>query len=208
MHRREFLQISAGVLAGSALRAQGTRSRDVGWLARVQTPPASLPEGAPKLPPLLVDAAGRPIRTLAAWQARRDGLRRWWLDLLGPMPAARTGPPAWKTLEEDRTDGVIRSRITYEVEPGIPTEAYLLRPEGAAGAPGRPAAVVLHSTVNHSILQPAGLATDREKAFGLALARRGFVTISPRNFLWPANDRIDAKAETAKFQARHPRSGR
>ena len=41
---------------------------------------------------------------------------------------------------------------------------------------------------------------------GLALARRGFVTISLRNFLWPTNDRIDAKAETAKFQARHPRS--
>lgn len=208
MHRRDFLQTSAALMAGGlvATRAQTPASRDVSWLARIQTPPATLPADAPRLSPVLVDAAGQPIRTLAAWQARRQELRQGWLDFLGPMPAARSGPPVWKVLAEDRVDGIVRARITYEVEPGVATEAYLLRPETGGPRAPRPAAVVLHSTVNHSILQPAGLGPDREKAFGLALARRGFVTISPRNFLWPTNDRIDAKAETAKFQARHPRS--
>jgi dienelactone hydrolase len=200
--------MSSALVTGGLVsaRAQTPPSSEVSWLARIQTPPATLPADAPRLSPILMDRAGQPIRTLAAWQARRQELRQWWLDFLGPMPAVRRGPPAWKTLDEDRIDGIVRARIGYEVEPGVATEAYLLRPEtGTAGA-RRPAAIVLHSTVNHSILQPAGLGADREKAFGLALARRGFVTISPRNFLWPTNDRIDAKAETAKFHARHPGS--
>jgi dienelactone hydrolase len=205
MRRREFLRASAAIAMGGVMvRAQAPR--DVAWLARVQTPPSTMPPDAPTLRPLLADAAGRPIRTLAAWQARREELRRWWLDFLGPMPAPRTGPPTWRTLDEDRVEGIARARISYEVEAGISTEAYLLRPEPRGPARSRPAAVVLHSTVNHSILQPAGLGPDREKAFGLALARQGFVTISPRNFLWPTNDRIDSKGETAKFLARHPRS--
>jgi dienelactone hydrolase len=208
MHRRDFLCASFALVAGGMTRprAQSGGSRDVDWLARIQTPPASLPADAPKLSPLLVDAAGQPIRTRAAWQARREELRRWWLEFLGPMPASRAGAPVWKILEADRVDGIVRARVTYEVEPGVSTEAYLLRPEPAGPPRRRPAAIVLHSTVNHSILQPAGLGPDREKAFGLALARRGFVTLSPRNFLWPTNDRIDGKGETAKFQARHPRA--
>jgi dienelactone hydrolase len=207
MRRREFLQTSAALVAGVVGgRAQAPIGREVPWLAGVQTPPPVLPVDAPRLASLVVDASGQPIRTVAAWEARKDTLRRWWLDFLGPMPAARVNPPAWTTLAEDRVDGVVRARIAYEVEPGIGTEAYLLRPDPRGPARRRPAAVVLHSTVNHSILQPAGLGPDPEKAFGLALARRGFVTLSPRNFLWPTNDRIDAKAETAKFLARHPRS--
>ena len=203
MYRRRFLQTSAAVMTGGLFsgRAQTPAPKDVEWLGRIQTPPATLPPNAPQLSPLLVDA-GQPIRSLTAWQARRRVLRQWWLDFLGPMPPP-TGAPKWKILEQDAIDGVVRTRIAYDVEPGVWTEAYLLRPEASSITP-RPAAVVLHSTVAHSILQPAGLGPDSEKAFGLSLARRGFVTLSPRNFLWPVNDRIDSKAETARFQAQHP----
>jgi hypothetical protein len=43
-------------------------------------------------------------------------------------------------------------------------------------------------------------------AFGLKLARQGYVTFCPRNFLWPDNERIDAENETRRFQERHPGS--
>jgi dienelactone hydrolase len=205
MRRRQFLQTSAAVMTGGLLsgHAQTPTSRDVEWLSRVQTPPAALPPDAPRLSPLLVDG-GQPIRSVPAWEARRKVLRQWWLDFLGPMPA-RPAAPTWKIVEQDTIDGIVRTRISYQVEPGVGTEAYLLRPEAPSLVP-RPAVVVLHSTVAHSILQPAGLGPDPEKAFGLSLARRGFVTLAPRNFLWPVNDRIDAKAETARFQAQHPRA--
>jgi dienelactone hydrolase len=211
--RRGFLQASAAAaLTGRLLPAQPPAPREVSWLERIQTPPAALPPDAPKLSPLLGDGAGllsdgtgHPIVTREAWQTRRAALRRWWLDFLGPMPE-RPAPPAWKVIEEDRIDGLVRARIEYDVEPGVRTEAYLIRPEQPPRMPDRPGVVVLHSTVNHSILQPAGLGPDPEKAFGLKLARQGMVTLSPRNFLWPTNDRIDAKAETARFHDLHPRT--
>ena len=206
MRRRDFLQASAAVMTRGLWTARGQTSastavKDVSWLARVQTPPVSLPADTPKLSPLL-SFGGQPIRTLTEWQFRRRILRQWWLDFLGPtLPRATV--PIWKIVEQDTTDGVVRSRIAYEVEPGVLTEAYLLRPEAASNGP-RPAVVVLHSTVAHSIRQPAGLGPDPEKAFGLSLARRGFITLSPRNFLWPVNERIDAQAETTRFQEQHP----
>lgn len=206
LDRRQFLRSSAAaVLMGRLLHAQPSARRDVAWLDRIQSPPSPLPAEAPRLAPLLRDESGQPIVTREAWQARRAELRRWWFDFLGPMPE-RAGAPAWKVIEEDRLDGLVRSRIEYEVEPGVRTEAYLIRPAEPGAMRSRPGVVALHSTVNHSILQPAGLGPDPEKAFGLSLARRGMVTISPRNFLWPTNDRIDAKPETARFHERHPQS--
>ena len=76
-----------------------------------------------------------------------------------------------------------------------------------AGLRGRrPAAIVFHSTVPESIRQPAGLADVPEKHFGLTLARRGFVTFCPRNFLWPETTRMAAEDETRRFRQRHPRA--
>jgi len=223
MRRREFLQTSAAVVAGGLLpvRAQTPAPPDVPWLGRIQTPPAVLPADAPRLSDLLVFGnTGRPIGTRGAWQVQRPLLRQRWLTFLGPAPARAGAPwpnfpgplpppvgaPAWKVIEQDRIDGIVRARIAYDVEPGVGTEAYLLRPEAPPPVGGRPGVVVLHSTVDHSILQPAGLGPDPEKAFGLTLARRGIVTISPRNFLYPTNKGIAAQAETVRFHQRYPQS--
>ena len=43
-------------------------------------------------------------------------------------------------------------------------------------------------------------------AFGLKFAQRGCVTISPRNYLWPTNDKISAQPEADRFHERHPQS--
>jgi dienelactone hydrolase len=217
--RREFLASAAataalGFSASASTPARcedmSTKPRDVSWLAEIQTPPAKLPADAPKLGDLLVDRAGEPIATREAWEVHRKSLRQKWLEFLGPMPAKREDAagsvrvPKLEVLAEDRPDGVIRELVRYEVEPGLATEAYLLRP--AKIEKPVPGVVVFHSTVNHSIRQPAGIEGAPEKAFGLRLARRGCVAFCPRNYLWPTTDKISAQSEADKYLARVPGS--
>ena len=206
LSRRQCL---ASLVAGCAFpawarAAKGQSGNDVPWLAKVQTPPERLPDDAPRLSPLLVDDEGRPISTLGGWKRKREEIRRWWLDFLGPLEVQRQGPPPLAVIEEDRPDGVVRQRVRYEVEPGLSVEGYLLKP---AGAKGRCAGVVaLHSTVRHTIRQPAGVEGKPEKAFGLKLARRGYVTFCPRCFLWSEDLSIPYMKHVEQFRARHPGS--
>jgi dienelactone hydrolase len=45
-----------------------------------------------------------------------------------------------------------------------------------------------------------------EKAFGLALARRGYVAFCPRNYLWLENRKFSTGEAVARFRRRHPGS--
>ncbi len=185
--------------------ARTTLPRDVPWLHEVVEPPPGAPLGPSPLPRLLIDEHGHRITTLDAWRRRRVEIERAWRDILGRLEIRRSGKaPRVEIVEEDRIGDVVRERVRYRVEPEIDTEAYLLRPR----APRRrcPAAVVFHSTVPESIRQPAGLADVPEKHFGLALARRGFVALCPRNFLWPETTRMAAEDETQRLRQRHPRA--
>jgi len=194
--RRTFLQATA--LGGAAFFARPhlaaePSTKDVPWLAEIQKPPAVLPANAPQLAELKVT-------TLEAWKEQREELRKWWPDFLGPMPAERKAAPKLEVLEEDRPEGVIRQLVRYEVEPGMPTEAYLLKPEKQQSrAPG---IAVFHSTVEYSIRQPAGLEGPPEKHFGLRYARKGCVCFCPRNYLWPKTQGIAAQGEANKYLAR------
>jgi hypothetical protein len=179
-------------------------SQDVPWLAEVQEPPQRLPADAPRLGPLLVDDNGQPVTTLEAWQRRREAIRGWWLEFLGPLGVDRSKPPALEVLEEDRTDGVVRQLVRYEVEPGLPTKGYLLKPAREAGP--SPGVVALHSTVKETIRQPAGVEGQPEKAFGLKMARRGYVVFCPRCFLWSDDPKIRYLEHVERFRARHPGS--
>lgn len=204
LSRRRLFGASLGACSLPALLRAAERGdgEEVAWLADVQRPPERLPQHAPRLSPLLIDQDGRPITTLPAWEERRRQIRRWWLDFLGPLPIDRKRPPALEVLEEDRPEGALRQRVRYEVEPGVPCEAYLLKPDRPrAPCPG---AVVLHSTVNHTIRQPAGVEGSPEKAFGLKLARLGYVALCPRNFLWVSDRKgFDAK-QVDRFSERRP----
>ncbi len=208
-NRREFLCAAA---AGAALlnlrsvHAAGEKAKDVSWLQKIQQRPEKLSADAKEFASLLVDEKGERITTVEAWQTRRKQLLAWWTEFLGAMPAKRdaTKPPKLKVLEEDRVGNVTRQRVEYEVEPGLVTEAYLCRPTEIKGPV--PGVVCFHSTVDHSIRQPAGLGADVQKAFGLKFAQQGRIVFSPRNFLWPSNDKISAKPETDKYLARVPNS--
>jgi dienelactone hydrolase len=151
------------------------------------------------LPPLLPNDAGLPF-----WLEKRDEIRNRWLEYLGPIERPES-PPRTEIVSEERIGNVLRQLIRYESEPGWPTESYIVRPAANQVDP-RPGVVVFHSTVEHSIRQPAGVEGKPEKAFGLKLAERGFVTLCPRNFLWPDNHHIDTEKQTALFQNRHPNS--
>ncbi len=198
--RRRFLAggLSALVSAPTLLKAADSLSpsTQVPWLDQVQTPPVVLPPKAPKLESLLIDAHGKPITDRAGWERKRDALLRWWTDWMGTYHENRPAPPKLETIEEETIDGVVRQRVRYESQPGFATEAYLLRPEKLEGpAPG---AVVFHSTVQHSIRQPAGVQGVPEKAFGFKLAKRGFVTFCPRNYLWTDNRHLPPFPQLAK----------
>jgi dienelactone hydrolase len=189
-----------------APRIQAADARDVPWLSETQRPPATLPADAPALNDLLLDDGRKRIATVAEWTKRRQELRKWWLEFLGPMPAERRSPPRLTVIEEDTADGVIRQLVQYEIEPGISADAYLLKPQRKTGkAPG---IAVFHSTVNYTIRQPAGLEGPPEKHFGLHFAKKGCVCLCPRNFLWPriTQERLNANGEVKKLADRAPNS--
>ena len=147
--------------------------RDPGWLDEVQQPPAKLMLSLPKLRPLLIGKRGRPIQTLDDRARCRLELLGHWKEFLGPLAVERGEPPRFEVLDYAELPGVVRMRIDYEVEPGCRVEAYLLRPiEASRPLPG---VLVFHSTVPQTIRQPAGIEGEPEKAFGLKLARRGYV---------------------------------
>jgi dienelactone hydrolase len=136
------------------------------------------------------------------WSSKSQDLRDAWLKFLGPLASANRTPPKLEIVEETRIDGVVRQLVRYESEPGETTEAYLLKPaklsQQTAGV------AVFHSTFENSIRQPAGVKGQPEKAFGLKLAKLGYVAFCPRNFLWPDNDSLKANEETTRFHQRRP----
>lgn len=202
--RRNFLGMVASTPLLWPLESIAALTEEVEWLDEVQRPSAPLPADLDKLPLLLVDHSGRSITAKQQWKHHRQSIRKWWLDFLRPIPVDRSAPPKLTILETDRPQNVIRKRLRYEVEPGLWTEAYLLMPADAPKA--RPGVLVLHSTVEQSIFQPAGVEGRAALAFGLKLAQRGFVTFCPRNFLWPDNHQIAAKQEAVRFHQRRPES--
>jgi Dienelactone hydrolase family len=178
-----------------------TRTDRPAWLPEVQRPPAAVPPTATRPAPLLLDAEHRPIATIKAWMNRRVELRQAWRTFLGTIPGGRPGN-ALEIVREDHPGAVIRRLVRYESEPGLIVEGYMLRPEGSGRR--RPGAVVLHSTADWTIRQPAGLEGPAELHIGLHLAQRGYVAFCPRCFLWEYRraGRLDSAVEW--LHARHP----
>ncbi len=196
INRRQFLALAGSAYLTSIVAGnEGGHPREVPWLAEVQKPPAEIAD-VPKLTSLLP-----PNAALADWRKQRKQLRKSWLRFLGTIHRKQI-PPTTELLDEERMGSVVRQLVRYENQPNWPTEAYILKPAAKETQP-RPGVVVFHSTVAHSIRQPAGVEGKPEKAFGLELAERGFVAFCPRNFLWPHNHTIDAQGQTELFASQH-----
>ncbi len=119
--------------------------------------------------------------TRESWVTERAVIERRWLDFFGPLPEKKS-PLNPKVVSVEEKEKFTRRRITYEVEPGVPVEAYLLVPKQKKRP--LPAVVVLHSTVDYTIRQPAGLEGPEDKHIGVHLAERGYVALCPRNYIW------------------------
>jgi dienelactone hydrolase len=119
--------------------------------------------------------------TVREWQAARKRLAAEWEAILGG-PVAKPPPAKLEVLEEEMLPTVIRRRVRYQTEPDVWTEAYLLLPRERRGRV--PGVVVFHSTTPIHIRQPAGLEGPEDVHIGLRLAERGFVTLSPRCYIF------------------------
>lgn len=175
------------------------------WLDAAQQPPAETQRRATALRSLLVDDDGLPIESLGNWERRRLELIGQWKEFLGPITPTRDSSPGYEVLEETELEDVIRSRIRYPVEPNCWVEAYLIKPiDHREPLPG---VMVFHSTVPETIRQPAGIEGEPRKAFGLKLARQGYVTLSPRCFLWESGHRhffsFHARRQVRRMRHRH-----
>lgn len=182
----------------------GRADSDVAWLMDVQRPPATPADfDVGFVRPLLVDSQQQPILDQNAWGTRRAHLRAEWLAFLGPMPA----PPKSCEISIVRDESLpdcTRQLVRYEGEPGEYVEAYLLRSQDPQFAGVRPGIVVLHQTTKQTIDEPAGLSGPESMRLGLKLARRGFVVICPRCFLW--HDAGTLQEAVSKFRQRHPQT--
>ena len=98
--------------------------------------------------------------------------------VMGPLPdRSNTGPVRTRVVEETDLGDVVRRKIAYSPEPGDLVPAYLLMPKDASGQ--SPAVMCLHQTVPIGKEEPIGLGGKPNLRYGIELARRGYVTLSP-----------------------------
>jgi dienelactone hydrolase len=103
----------------------------------------------------------------------RPTLRR----LLGDLPVDAPLEP--RTDETVDLGGIVRERVSFQVEPGERAAGYLFRPSDPSAR--RPAVLCLHQHAGQFDLgksEPAGLAGNPEQHYALELARRGYVTLT------------------------------
>ena len=166
--------------------------------ARIQQPPAILPPDAPTLPSIAPSEIGK-------WR------QSWARFVFGGAPPPVRRPPLNVRIDRrEECNGIERFHLLYDVEPGVTTEAYLLRLKDAPGR--RPGVVVFHQTTTETIGQSGSLDPASPFPMALHLAKRGYVVIAPKCYLWGASGVVLSissgaalwAGEVEKMRQRHP----
>jgi len=101
-------------------------------------------------------------------------------SIMGPFPTRERGALNVQVISETRRDGLVLRDLTYESQPGARVPAYLLFPEAALTA-GKlhPAVLGLHQTHAAGRKVVVGLGASPDDEYGVELAKRGYVVLSP-----------------------------
>ena len=147
------------------------------------------------------------------WKSENLVYRKRFQQLLGPMPAVGSVPKI-DVQSSEQIDGVERRLIKIEVEPGVSMDAYLLIPSAEVGSSlvrdgRRPGIVALHPTTSSTIDEIAGVGEGSAKisvprATGMLLAKRGYVVICPKCYLW--QDVASFQEAVDGHRRRHPQA--
>lgn len=154
-------------------------------------------DGVPKL---LAGIADR-----AEWEAKRESIRRRWLEWIGGLPP--TVPVRYDVLSEEEEERHTRFHLRYDTVYGDSVTAYLLVPKRKAGSADEklPAIMALHQTANEGKAEIAKPSGKHNRRYGLELADRGYVVLAPDAIT--AGERIYEGAgpfRNAPFYERHP----
>jgi dienelactone hydrolase len=112
------------------------------------------------------------------WTTWRLHILKEMQAVMGQLPGVeRLVAPEMKVESEEEIDGLIRSKVTFNVEPGDRIAAYIIALKNLTGK--APAVLCLHQTIPSGKESPAGLSDIPEQHYALELAKRGFVTLAP-----------------------------
>ncbi|MHB9023358.1 MAG: alpha/beta hydrolase family protein [Armatimonadota bacterium] len=152
----------------------------------------------------LEDERKTPVKTAADWAKKREQIRQRILANLGPFP--KKVPLVPMQFQEDEYQGVIRRKVSYQVEEGERVSAWLLIPKGCDLKQKHPAILCPHQTIPVGKDEPIGLGGMPHLNYALKLTRdRGYITLTP-DYL-TAGERVSSKQGpfyTDTFYQRHP----
>lgn len=119
------------------------------------------------------------ISPLQRQKEKRAKILRAMESIMGPLPDLATRCPLEvKTESATDCDGYWRRVISYQVMPGHRVQAWLLAPK-AAPTQCLPGVLALHQTSQRGPEIVAGLSSNPDDAYGVELARRGFMVLAP-----------------------------
>lgn len=115
---------------------------------------------------------GRPVKTPADWQMRRQEILKTWHTMMGEWPPVNENPQV-EYLKEEHRDNFSQYTVRFNIAPGHPSTGYLLIPDRAKQNRSTPAVLVVFYDPETGV----GLKGEN-RDFAYQLAKRGFVTFS------------------------------
>lgn len=155
----------ACLFAGGGLRAQDD------LLEASYLPPAEFAGDLGDFRSVLRFDDGNPVKTKEDWARRREEIRGYWMRRMGEWPDLIKNPEV-EILATERIENITRHQVRFLWTPKEKTTGYLLIPDKTTT--GKSPAVL---TVYYEPETAVGLG-NADRDFAIALARRGFVTLS------------------------------
>jgi hypothetical protein len=138
------------------------------------------------------------------WQKRREMILQKAVNIIGFTPEAAAGVDFEVEYEKNISPIVSLRKLNFASNEGDRVSAYLLVPIQARSEK-LPAVLAMHPTVPWAKEEVVGLDGDRERAYGLELAEKGFIVLVPD--ILSAGERTFpglGPYETAPFYERYP----